>query len=135
MLVWKKPLSKRINPMVLFFNFDAASGLFTSLGAEAKDVAALEPLQALGLQTWQDGGLSHSLLKLTTDSLIGPGRLVLTLPPLPGRLTPCVWHALTPNRTRCEPHHEAHVVTDLRAPTSREVSSRKLPPRQSAVAR
>jgi len=52
---------------VLFFNFDAASGLFTSLGAEAKDVAELEPLQALGLQTWQDGGLSHSLLKLTTD--------------------------------------------------------------------
>ena len=35
MLVWKKPLSKRINPMVLFFNFDNVS-------VEAKNICTVE---------------------------------------------------------------------------------------------
>ncbi len=52
---------------VLFFNFERASELLTSLGADSKDVAELKPLQALGLQTWQEDGLTHSLMKLTTD--------------------------------------------------------------------
>lgn len=52
---------------VLFFNFERASELLTSLGADSKNVAELKPLQALGLQTWQEDGLTHSLMKLTTD--------------------------------------------------------------------
>ncbi|WP_109506369.1 DUF3352 domain-containing protein [Nocardioides speluncae] len=56
---------------VLFVNFDASDDwldtLLRDLGAPEEIVDNVAPLSALGLSTWTEDGVSHGLLKVTTD--------------------------------------------------------------------
>jgi hypothetical protein len=52
---------------VLFVDFDAA-GWLDSLASDDPELATnLKPLQGLGVSTWVDGGVSHAVLRVTTD--------------------------------------------------------------------
>jgi hypothetical protein len=54
---------------VLFVDFDADDNWLARLaGDEDPEIAAnIEPLSAFGVTGWLDGGVSHSVMKLTTD--------------------------------------------------------------------
>ncbi len=52
---------------VVFVNFDAGDWL-GALAEEDPDVKEnLEPLEGLGISSWQDGDTGHGMIRLTTD--------------------------------------------------------------------
>lgn len=53
---------------ILFVNFDAGDGWLDAVVDGDADVAEnVKPLEGLGMSAWQDGDVSHGVLRLTTD--------------------------------------------------------------------
>ncbi|MDP2775539.1 MAG: hypothetical protein Q8O61_18445, partial [Nocardioides sp.] len=53
---------------ILFVNFDAGEGWLANLAGDDHEVQEnLEPLAGLGLSGWEDDGVGHSVLRITTD--------------------------------------------------------------------
>ena len=54
--------------VILFVNFDAGDDWLTTLAEEDPEAAEnLEPLEAFGISSWQDGDIAHGTMRLTTD--------------------------------------------------------------------
>ena len=54
--------------MVFFVNFDAGDDWLSSLAGDDAEIRDnLDPLSGLGVTAWVDEGVSHSVLRLTTD--------------------------------------------------------------------
>jgi hypothetical protein len=53
---------------ILFVNFDAGDGWLANLAGDDQEIKEnLEPLAGLGLSAWEDDGVGHSVLRITTD--------------------------------------------------------------------
>lgn len=53
---------------IFFVNFDAGGGWLSNLaGDDAQIEENLEPLSGLGLTTWEDDGVAHTVLRITTN--------------------------------------------------------------------
>lgn len=53
---------------ILFVNFDAGDGWLANLAGDDDEVKDnLEPLAGLGISAWEDDGVGHSVLRVTTD--------------------------------------------------------------------
>ncbi|MFA6575621.1 MAG: hypothetical protein WCS84_09380, partial [Nocardioides sp.] len=53
---------------VLFVNFDAGDGWLANLAGDDQEIKEnLDPLAGLGLSGWQEDGVGHSVLRVTTD--------------------------------------------------------------------
>ena len=54
--------------VILFVNFDAGGDWLTALAEDDPEAAEnLEPLEAFGVSSWQEGETAHGALRLTTD--------------------------------------------------------------------
>jgi hypothetical protein len=53
--------------VILFVNFDAGGDWLAALAEEGEAAANLEPLEAFGVSSWQDGDTAHGMMRLTTD--------------------------------------------------------------------
>ena len=53
---------------ILFVNFDAGDGWLANLAGDDHEVQEnLEPLSGLGISAWEDDGVGHSVLRITTN--------------------------------------------------------------------
>jgi len=54
--------------VVFYLDFDAGNGWLATLADDDPEVAAnVEPLSAIGMSAWSEGGVGHGVLRLTTE--------------------------------------------------------------------
>jgi Protein of unknown function (DUF3352) len=53
--------------VILFVNFDAGGDWLAALAEDREAAANLEPLEAFGVSSWQDGDTAHGMMRVTTD--------------------------------------------------------------------